>query len=152
MTASMQVVDTPIDDVVVNFRLRSPSDKKVFEIAESINQIGSLINPITIDKHNNLLAGFHRFLAYKKADIKNKEYDTDGNELDKHGFKVKKYPDGLESVRKSVDNCTNLCGLYKRFMEELLKGECSECSTLNSVGRQSKKIVIESDIQHKKDA
>ena len=65
MTASMQVVDTPIDDVVVKFRLRSPSDKKVFEIAESINQIGSLINPITIDKHNNLLAGFHRFLAYK---------------------------------------------------------------------------------------
>ena len=29
MTASMQVVDTPIDDVVVKFRLRSPSDKKV---------------------------------------------------------------------------------------------------------------------------
>mgnify|MGYP001179872061 FL=1 len=70
MTASMQVVDTPIDDVVVNFRLRSPSDKKVFEIAESINQIGSLINPITIDKHNNLLAGFHRFLAYKKLGYK----------------------------------------------------------------------------------
>ena len=31
MTASMQVVDTPIDDVVVKFRLRSPSDKKVIE-------------------------------------------------------------------------------------------------------------------------
>ena len=25
-----------------------------------------------------------------------KEYDEEGNELDKHGFKVKKYPDGLE--------------------------------------------------------
>ncbi len=87
--------------------------------------------------------------AVKSDDVK---YDEDGNELDRHGFKVKKYPDGLESVRKSVDNCTNLCGLDKRLMEELLKGEWSECSTLNSVGRQSKKIVIEYDIQQKKDA
>ena len=46
-----------------------------------------------------------------QSDIKNKEYDEEGNELDKHGFKVKKYPDGLESVRKSVENCEQLCGL-----------------------------------------
>ena len=65
MTASMKVVDTPIEDVVVKFRMRSPSDEKVYEIAESISQVG-LLNPITIDKHNNLLAGFHRFLAFKK--------------------------------------------------------------------------------------
>ena len=47
------------------------------------------------------------------TDIK-KEYDEEGNELDKHGFKVKKYPDGLESVRKSVENCEMLCGLDKK--------------------------------------
>ena len=51
-----------------------------------------------------------------------KEYDEEGNELDKHGFKVKKYPDGLESVRKSVENCEMLCGLDKNVMMELLKG------------------------------
>ena len=40
-----------------------------------------------------------------QKDIKNnKKYDEDGNELDRHGFKIKVYPDGLESVRKSVDN------------------------------------------------
>ncbi len=61
----MRVVDTPVSDVVVKFRLRQPSEDKVNEIAESINQVG-LINPITLDKHNNLLAGFHRFLAYQK--------------------------------------------------------------------------------------
>ncbi len=55
MTASMKVVDTPIEDVVVKFRMRSPSDEKVYEIAESISQVG-LLNPITIDKHNTLLA------------------------------------------------------------------------------------------------
>ena len=37
------------------------------------------------------------------------EYDSEGNELDKHGFKLRTYPDGLESVRAAVDNAVNLC-------------------------------------------
>ena len=86
-----------------------------------------------------------------QSDIKDKEYDEEGNELDKHGFKVKKYPDGLESVRKSVENCEQMCGLDKNVMMKLLQGEWSESTTLNSTGRQSKKIVIEYDITHKKD-
>ena len=85
------------------------------------------------------------------SDILDKEYDEEGNELDKHGFKVKKYPDGLESVRKSVENCEMMCGLDKNVMMELLKGEWSQSTTLNSTGRQSKKIVIEYDITNKKD-
>tara|TARA_B000000557_G_C20749711_1_gene432400 strand:+ start:480 stop:734 length:255 start_codon:yes stop_codon:yes gene_type:complete len=80
-----------------------------------------------------------------------KQYDSEGNELDKHGFKVKKYPDGLESVRKSVENAEQLCGLDKNVMAELLKGEWSEYSTSNSIGRTSKKIVIEYEIKHKGD-
>ena len=80
-----------------------------------------------------------------------KEYDEEGNELDKHGFKVKKYPDGLESVRKSVENCEQLCGLDKNVMMELLKGEWSESSTLNSLGRPSDKITIEYNIKQKTD-
>ncbi len=78
-----------------------------------------------------------------------KQYDSEGNELDKHGFKVKKYPDGLGSVRAAVDNAVNLCGLDKKVMEELLKGEWTEYSTSNSMGRTSKKIVIEYDIKQK---
>ena len=78
-----------------------------------------------------------------------KEYDEEGNELDKHGFKVKKYPDGLESVRKSVENCEQLCGLDKNVMMELLKGEWSESTTLNSLGRESHKITIEYNIKEK---
>ena len=80
-----------------------------------------------------------------------KKYDEEGNELDKHGFKVKKYPDGLESVRASVENCEQLCGLDKNVMMELLKGEWSQSTTLNSTGRQSKKIVIEYEIKQKED-
>ena len=60
------------------------------------------------------------------------------------------YPDGIESVRKSVENCVQLCGLDKKLMEDLLKGEWTEYHTQNSVGRQSKKIVIEYDISTKK--
>tara|TARA_B100000427_G_C15366893_1_gene532513 strand:- start:470 stop:736 length:267 start_codon:yes stop_codon:yes gene_type:complete len=59
------------------------------------------------------------------------------------------YPDGLESVRNSVDNCVNLAGLDKRLMEDLLKGEWSESITLNSSGRTSKKITIEYNIETK---
>ena len=87
-----------------------------------------------------------------QSDIKNKEYDEEGNELDKHGFKIKKFPDGLESVRKSVENCEQMCGLDRNVMAKLLKGEWSESTTLNSMGRQSKKIVIEYDITDKKDS
>ena len=85
------------------------------------------------------------------SDILNKKYDEDGDELDKHGFKLKKYPDGLESVRKSVENCEQLCGLDKNVMMALLNGEWSQSTTLNSTGRQSKKIVIEYEIKQKKD-
>ena len=85
-----------------------------------------------------------------QSDIQNKkEYDEEGNELDKHGFKIKKYPDGLESVRKSVENCEQLCGLDKNIMAELLKGEWYQSTTLDHTGRTSKKIVIEYEIKHK---
>ena len=86
-----------------------------------------------------------------QSDIEGKKYDEEGNELDKHGFKVKKYPDGLESVRKSVENCEMMCGLDKNVMDRLLKGEWTHFTTLDMNGRQSKKIVIEYDITHKKD-
>ena len=82
-----------------------------------------------------------------QSDITDKEYDEEGNELDKHGFKVKKYPDGLESVRKSVENCEQMAGLDRNVMARLIKGEWSQSTTLDSVGRTSKKIVIEYDIQ-----
>ena len=86
-----------------------------------------------------------------QSDMTDKKYDEEGNELDKHGFKVKKYPDGLGHVRASVENCEQLCGLDKNVMMELLKGEWTQSTTLNSTGRQSKKIVIEYEIKQKKD-
>ena len=55
----------------------------------------------------------------------------------------------LESVRRAVDNAVTLCGLDKKLMEALLKGEWSESTTLNSTGRMSKKIIIEYDIHDK---
>ena len=84
-----------------------------------------------------------------QSDI-DKKYDEEGIELDKHGFKIKKYPDGLESVRKSVENCEQLCGLDKKVMMELLKGEWTEYTTSDHSGRTSKKIVIEYNIKEKK--
>ncbi len=84
-----------------------------------------------------------------QSDITDKKYDEEGNELDKYGFKVKKYPDGLESVRESVKNCEQMTGLDKNLMAALLKGEWSQSTTLNSMGRSSQKIVIEYDIKEK---
>ena len=85
-----------------------------------------------------------------QSDIKDKKYDEEGNELDKHGFRVKQYPDGLGHVRKSVENCEQLTGLDKNVMAELLKGEWNQYTTSDHAGRQSKKIVIEYDIEHAK--
>ena len=77
-----------------------------------------------------------------------KQYDEEGNELDKHGFRVKKYPDGLGSVRKSVENCEQMCGLDRDLMARLIKGEWNEFTTSDHSGRTSKKIVIEYDIKY----
>ena len=84
-----------------------------------------------------------------QSDIKDRKYDEEGHELDKHGFRIKRYPDGLESVRKSVENCEQMCGLDRNVMARLIKGEWSQSTTLDSVGRTSKKIVIEYDIKQK---
>ena len=80
------------------------------------------------------------------------EYDSEGNELDKHGFKVQVYPDVLETVRKSLENCEQLCGLDKNTVATLLKGEFKQYETLNSTCRMSMKIVIEYDIKCKADS
>ena len=84
-----------------------------------------------------------------QSDIKDRQYDEEGNELDKHGFRVKTYPDGLESVRKSVENCEQLAGLDRNLMAKLIKGDYTEYITLNSSGRTSKKITIEYNIETK---
>ena len=85
-----------------------------------------------------------------QSDIKDRKYDEEGHELDKHRFRIKRYPDGLESVRKSVENCEQMCGLDRNVMARLIKGEWSQSTTLDSVGRTSKKIVIEYDIESTK--
>ena len=84
-----------------------------------------------------------------QKDIEEKKYDEEGHELDKHGFRVQIYPDGLESVRKSVENCDNMCGLDKKLMERLVKGTYSEYNTFDQSGRKSKKIVIEYDVEER---
>ena len=81
------------------------------------------------------------------SDILDKEYDEEGNELDKHGFKIKVYPDGVGQGRKSVENCEQLCGLDRNVMSRVLKGEWYQSTTLDLSVRTSKKIVIEYDIQ-----
>ena len=81
-------------------------------------------------------------------DITGKKYDEDGDELDKHGFKIKKYPDGVTSVYRSVLNCEQMCGLDKNLMAEIIKGEWSQYTTSDHSGRTSKKIVIEYDIKY----
>ena len=66
----IQVVDVPIKDIQHRFRLRTPKENKIQEIAGSIKTLG-LLNPITIDSKNFLIAGFHRLHAYKLL-----EYET----------------------------------------------------------------------------
>ena len=59
------------------------------------------------------------------------------------------YPTGVESVKAAINNCIDLAGLDKKLMGDIESGEWTYYETSNSVGRQSKKIVIEYDITHK---
>ncbi|QNJ18116.1 DNA methylase family protein [Synechococcus sp. A18-40] len=72
MTMSAEVIslhdDLTVTEVAVNkirtrFRLRTPQDDKIEELAHSIKLCG-LINPVTIDQDYYLLAGWHRWQSY----------------------------------------------------------------------------------------
>ena len=71
-------------------------------------------------------------------------------ETDLNGFTKDVKPDGLGSVKAAIENAEFLCGLDKQTMQSLIKGEYTYLETSNSVGRQSKKIVIEYDITYPK--
>tara|TARA_B100000686_G_scaffold87710_1_gene94466 strand:- start:2690 stop:2959 length:270 start_codon:yes stop_codon:yes gene_type:complete len=73
------------------------------------------------------------------------------NAKNSSGLSVQEYPDGVTSVFRSVVNCENLAGLDRDLMAKLVKGNYTEYNTIDHSGRQSKKIVIEYDITHKKD-
>ena len=64
----MEVVEIPVSEVKVRFRLRNPSDVKVDGLAESIKQLG-LLHPIHVDGSNYLLSGYHRLLAHQKLGL-----------------------------------------------------------------------------------
>ena len=58
------VTDIPLNDVKIRFRLRTPKEEKIKELAESMKTIG-ILNPITIDNKNFLIAGYHRLSSAK---------------------------------------------------------------------------------------
>ena len=60
-----EVIDMNVSKIKTRFRLRTPDDEKIKELADSIKLTG-LINPITIDQNHYLIAGFHRWSAYKE--------------------------------------------------------------------------------------
>ena len=62
-TSSPIIVEQiPLDQIKVRIRLRTPKESKVADIAESIKTIG-LLNPITVDQDNYIVAGYHRYCA-----------------------------------------------------------------------------------------
>jgi hypothetical protein len=62
--AKLSVVEIKVSDIKSRVRLRTPDDNKIKEIADSIKTCG-LMHPITIDTENYIVAGFHRWSAYK---------------------------------------------------------------------------------------
>ena len=55
--------------IKTKFRLRTPNDDKIKEVATSIKLCG-LINPITVTRELYLLAGYHRWKAYEQLGYK----------------------------------------------------------------------------------
>ena len=62
---------------------------------------------------------------------------------DLNGFVKDEYPDGLESVKRSVRNCIDLAGLDKRVMGDIDAGTYTSYDCYDSTGRHYTKLVIE---------
>ena len=60
----LEVVEVKVNQIKSRVRLRTPDENKIKELADSIKTCG-LMHPITIDNQNFLVAGFHRWSAYK---------------------------------------------------------------------------------------
>ena len=63
-THTQQTISIDLIKVDENNRMRATGD--ITPIKNSIESLGILINPITIDTDNNLIAGYHRYLACKE--------------------------------------------------------------------------------------
>ena len=63
------VEEIDVNEIQIRYRLRTPKEHTINEIANSIRTHG-LLNPITIDSKNFLIAGFHRLHAYKLLGLK----------------------------------------------------------------------------------
>ena len=62
------VEEVATNEIKVRFRLRTPREENVQELAESISTLG-LLNPVTIDNENYLIAGYHRVQAFQLLGI-----------------------------------------------------------------------------------
>lgn len=60
----LHVIDIEIQKIRTRIRLRTPDENKITELADSIKTCG-LIHPITIDTEHFLVAGYHRWSAFK---------------------------------------------------------------------------------------
>jgi ParB family transcriptional regulator, chromosome partitioning protein len=64
----MPIKSVPIDKIQCGSNRRPVNDEKVKELQESI-QANGLLNPITVDRKFNLIAGLHRLTACKKLGL-----------------------------------------------------------------------------------
>jgi len=64
----MELVDLPLDKITIKDRARKDKGD-IASLAESITAKG-LIQPITVDQNNRLIAGERRYLAHKHANLK----------------------------------------------------------------------------------
>lgn len=54
----------PIGEIQINEERRGVDTAHVRELADSIRELG-LLNPVTVDRENNLIAGLHRLEAVR---------------------------------------------------------------------------------------
>ena len=81
----VRVEQFDVSKIKQRFRLRSPKEERIKELANSIETLG-LVNPITIDHENYLIAGFHRLhacklLGYETVPVIRKDVSREFNEL-----------------------------------------------------------------------
>jgi ParB family chromosome partitioning protein len=110
----VEVTEVRVKDIKVRFRLRTPSDVKVDGIKESISMVG-LLNPLTIDADKNLLAGYHRLLAFKA--LKRETIPCIIKAVDKRFGELCEIDENL--ARHSLSYCVEAVHIHRR--EQLMR-------------------------------
>ena len=137
-------------DIKLRFRLRTPNQERVDELAESIEKIG-LLSPPVVDNDNFLVVGNHRRLAlvqlgYTEIPVIRKDFSKEYSELAEIDENLKVAPlskiEVAEHIVKREEIYSSLGLKLKRGFNESAEGLISTEDLAREVGLKTARAYV----------